>query len=109
MMPLRRQGSRRRGPQRGLPDGRYCMDAIIPLTQGLFNLGADLLKRRRFPEGVRILRRLLETPDLSPTLAPEANQLLATVHYEHHDYAQMRRAAERALRTNPDNAEDHLR
>jgi len=84
------------------------MDAIIPLTQGLFNLGADLLKRRRYSEGVRILRRLLDTPDLSPTLAAEANQLLATIHYEHHDYAQMRRAAERALQTNPDNAEAHF-
>jgi hypothetical protein len=84
------------------------MDAIIPLTQGLFNLGADLLKRRRYSEGVRILRRLLETPDLSPTLAAEANQLLATVHYEHHDYAQMRRAAERALRSNPHNADAHF-
>ena len=69
MMPLRRQGSRRRGPRRGLPQGGKCMEAIIPLTQGLFNLGADLLKRRRYSEGVRILRRLLETPDLSPTIA----------------------------------------
>jgi len=84
------------------------MDAIIPLTQGLFNLGADLLKRRRYSEGVRILRRLLDTPELSPTLAAEANQLLASVHYEHHNYAQMRRAAERALQTNPDNAEAHF-
>jgi tetratricopeptide (TPR) repeat protein len=84
------------------------MDAIIPLTQGLFNLGADLLKRRRYSEGVRILRRLLETPDLAPTLAADANQLLATVHYEHHDYAQMRRAAERSLRSNPENADAHF-
>jgi Flp pilus assembly protein TadD len=84
------------------------MEAIIPLTQGLFNLGADLLKRRRYSEGVRILRRLLETPDLSPTLAADANQLLANVHYEHHDFAQMRRAAERALQNNPENADAHF-
>jgi len=84
------------------------MDAIIPLTQGLFNLGADLLKRRRYSEGVRILRRLLETPDLSPTLAADANQLLASIHYERHDFAQMRRAAERALQGNPENADAHF-
>jgi tetratricopeptide (TPR) repeat protein len=84
------------------------MEAIIPLTQGLYNLGADLLKRHRFSEGVRILRRLLDTPDLSPTLAADANQLLANVHYEHRDFAQMRRAAERAVEKNPANAEAHF-
>jgi tetratricopeptide (TPR) repeat protein len=84
------------------------MEAIIPLARGLLELGTDLLKRRQYSEGVRILRRLISLPGTTPADLAQANRLLAEAYFAQADFASSRTAAASAITNDPTDSEAHF-
>src|SRR5258708_23888307 len=79
------------------------MSAIIPMAQGLFDLANDLIRRHQPIESARVLRRLIASPDISPSLAAEANRLLAAIHFQRAEYDRARDSLGAAIESDPNN------
>lgn len=83
------------------------MAPILNMPQQLLELGRTLVSNHQFAEGLRILRRLLRLPELSPNIAAEANYLIAQVSLQRADYSEAKEALKEAIERDPKNARCH--
>lgn len=83
------------------------MPSILKMPQHLLDLGRTYIDNRQTAEGLKILRRLLNLPQVPPTIAAEANYLIAQVNLQHCAYTEAKLALKEALQQDPNNARCH--
>lgn len=83
------------------------MVATLNMSRQLLELGRDHLADRRTTEGLRVLRRLLDLPDVPPAVAAEANFLMAQVYFERTSFNQAEERLNEALAQTPEHADSH--
>ena len=83
------------------------MVAVLNMPESLLALTQTHLQQHRVTEALRVLRRLLNFPDLPPSIAAKANLLLARIHFNQADYEEACVNLGEALSADPENAESH--
>lgn len=79
--------------------------SILNFGRELLSLCKQHLACRRNVDALRLLRRLLDLPELPPGIAAEANFLLAEIHLNHSDYKSASEKLKQAMSHDPDNAD----
>lgn len=83
------------------------MPPILNMPQQLLELGRTYLSNGRNIEGLRILRRLVRLPNVSPRISAEANYLIAQDSLRRSAYSEAKEALQEALERDPKNARCH--
>jgi tetratricopeptide (TPR) repeat protein len=84
------------------------MVAVLNMARQLLDLGRSHLDHYRTTEALRVLRRLIELPDVPPRIAAEASYLIAQIHFNRSEYDEARGSLSEALATDPSSAECHF-